>query len=85
MLPTFGEDMSVEFIHCSRAELSGAQLSAPKKWTVGPRGPTIRGPIVRPEKVDSWAPDSSALEQCMNSTDICSPNVGSIYPIQIYI
>ena len=30
-------------------------------------------------------PYSSALEQCINSTDTCSPNVGSIYPIQIYI
>ena len=46
------------------------------------QGRTFRGPIVRPEKVDSWAPD---LEQCINSTDICSSNVGSIYPIQIYI
>ena len=31
MLPTFGEQMSVDFIHCHRAQLSGAQLS---------RGPT---------------------------------------------
>ena len=74
---------------CHRAQLSGAQLSAPKKWTVGPRtvgprGPTVRGPIDHPEKVDCWAPDSWAMWQCIKSTDICSPNVGSIYPIQIY-
>ena len=25
-----------------------------------PQGPTVRGPIVHPEKVDSWAPDSWA-------------------------
>ena len=54
--------------------------------TIGPRGPSVRGPIVRPEKVDSWAPDSSALEQCINSTDICSPNISNtnIY-IDVYI
>ena len=47
MLPTFGEHMSVEFIHCSRAELSGAQLStffragnwAPDSWAPGPNCP----------------------------------------------
>ena len=33
---------------------------------------------------DCWAPDSWAMWQCIKSTDICSPNVGSIYPIQIY-
>ena len=49
-----------------------------------PQGPTVRGPIVHPEKVDSWAPDSWALWQCIKSTDICSPNDGSTYPIQIY-
>ena len=57
--------MSVEFIHCSRAKLSGVQLSTFYGWTIGPRGPTVR-----PQKVDSWAPDSLALEQCINSTDI---------------
>ena len=46
MLPTFGEHMSVEFIHCSRAELSGAQLSTFSGRTIGPRGPTVRGPTV---------------------------------------
>ena len=54
--------MSVEFIHCSRAKLSGAQLSSfsgrtvgPR--TVGPRGPTVRGPTVHFLRADSWAPD----------------------------
>ena len=47
------------------AQLFGAQLSAPKKWqigprTVGPRGPVVRGPTVRPQKVANWAPDSWA-------------------------
>ena len=67
--------MSVKFIYWYwiypanywRAQLSGAQLSAPKKWqigprTVGPRGPVVRGPTVRPEKVTNWAPDSWAPE-----------------------
>ena len=41
--------------------LSRAQLSALKKWqigprTVGPRGSVVRGPTVRPEKVANWAP-----------------------------
>ena len=40
------------------AQLSGAQLSALKKWTVGPRGPTVR-----PDKMDNWAPDSWAPGQ----------------------
>ena len=30
------------------AQLSGAQLSALKKWQIGPRGPVVRGPTVRP-------------------------------------
>ena len=43
------------------ARLSGAQLSAPQKWqigprTVGPRGLIVRGPTVRREKVANWAP-----------------------------
>ena len=54
MLPTFGEHTSVEFIHCSRAKLSGAQLSTFWGRTVGPR--TV-GPL------DSWAPDSWAPGQ----------------------
>ena len=37
MLPTFGEHMSVEFIHCSIAKLSGAQLSTFLGRIVGPR------------------------------------------------
>ena len=55
----------------------GAQLSTFWGWKVGPRtvGPRTVGPW------DIWSPDSSALEQCINSTDTCSPNVGSIYPI----
>ena len=61
MLPTFGEQMSVDFVHFPRAQLSGAQLSAPKKWTVGPRGSTIRGPTERPEKVDCWATENLQL------------------------
>ena len=33
----------------------GAQLSAPKNWTVGPRGPTVRGPTVRgPIRLEPW-------------------------------
>ena len=28
-------------------KVKDAQLSAPKMWTVGPRGPTVRGPTVR--------------------------------------
>ena len=58
MLPTFGEQMSVDFIHCPRAQLSGgpngplfqggqlgpgAQLSGAQLS----RGPTVRGPTVR--------------------------------------
>ena len=39
-----------------RSSLSGAQLSALKKWQIGswttePRGPVVLGPTVRPEKV----------------------------------
>ena len=43
---------------------------------LGPRtvGPRTVGPL------DSWAPGPNC-----HSTDICSPNVGIIYPIQIYI
>ena len=44
------------------AQLSGAQLSAPQKWQIGPRGPVVRGPTVRPKKVANWAPDSWAPE-----------------------
>ena len=42
------------------AQLSRAQLWAPKKRTVGPRTVGPRGPTVRPEKVANWAPDSWA-------------------------
>ena len=45
-------------------KLSWAQLSAPKKWTFGPRGPVVRGPTVRPKKVANLAPDSWAPEIC---------------------
>ena len=38
MLPAFGEYMSVEFIHCSRAQLSEAQLSTFLGRTIGPMG-----------------------------------------------
>ena len=48
----FGKTCQLEGF-CPRAQLSGAQLSTLKKWTVGPRGP-----VVQPEKLDSWAPDS---------------------------
>ena len=37
MLPTFGEQMSVDFIHCHMAQLSGAQQSTFSGWTIGPR------------------------------------------------
>ena len=56
VLDIFGEHMSVEFIHCSWAELSGAQLSTFSGRTIGPRTVGPQGPTVRPEKVDSWAP-----------------------------
>ena len=51
MLPKFWEHMSGEFIHCSRAKLSGAQLSTFWGRIVGPRtvGPRTVGPL------DSWA------------------------------
>ena len=55
---------------------------------LGELGPGQLGPgaqLSALKKVDSWTPDSLALEQCINSTDICSQNFGSIYPIQIYI
>ena len=39
MLPTFGEQMLVDFVHFPRAQLSGAQLSTLKKWIVGPNLP----------------------------------------------
>ena len=59
--------MSLKIPNGLGAQLSGAQLSAPKKWqigprTVGPRGPVVRGPTVRPPKVANWAPDSWAPE-----------------------
>ena len=40
--------MSVEFIHFSRAKLSGAQLSTFSGWTIGPRrvGPWGRNPPI---------------------------------------
>ena len=44
------------------AQLSGAQLSALKKWQIGPQGPVVRGPTLRPEKVANLAPDSRAPE-----------------------
>ena len=67
MLPTFGEQMSVDFVHCPRAQLSGgpnsplfqggqlgpgaqlsgAQLSALKKWTVGPPGQSGPGAMYK--------------------------------------
>ena len=49
-------------------------------------GPNCPGPNCPPPKVDSWAPDSLALEQCINSIDICSPNISNtnIY-IDVYI
>ena len=37
------------------------------------------------QNVHSLTLRSLALEQCINSTDVYSPNVGSIYPMQIYI
>ena len=45
-----------------------AQMSAPKKWTIGPQG-NLQDNL-----------------QCIDFTDIIYfPNVGSLYPIQIYI
>ena len=68
------------------ARLSGAQLSTFSRRTVGPR--TV-GPL------DSWAPDNWAPGKYINLADICSrnvpisdiysPNIGNIYPMQIYI
>ena len=48
------------------AQLSRAQLSAPKKWQIGPctvwaRGLVVREPTVSHEKVANWAPDSASL------------------------
>ena len=67
------------------AQLSGAQLSTFSRRTVGPR--TV-GPL------DSWAPDNWAPGKYINLADICSrnvppsdiysPNIGNIYPMQIY-
>ena len=45
----------------------GAQLSTLKKWQIGPQGPIVRGPTVRPEKVAKWATDSWGLQT--NRTD----------------
>ena len=63
----------------------GAQLSTFSRRTVGPR--TV-GPL------DSWAPDNWAPGKYINLADICSrnvpirdiysPNIGNIYPMQIY-
>ena len=42
LVPKFGDHMSVEFKHCSRAELSGAQFPALKKvasWAPRQFGP----------------------------------------------
>ena len=63
MLPKFGGHMSVEFIHCSRAELSGAQLSTFSGQTIGPRtvgpqSPNVQGPICLEPLEATGAPDS---------------------------
>ena len=67
------------------SRLSGAQLSTSPRRTVGPR--TV-GPL------DCWAPDNWAPGKYSNLADICSrnvpisdiysPNIGNIYPMQIY-
>ena len=62
LVPKFGDHMSVEFKHCSRAELSGAQLStffradswAPDSWAPGPKCPLF--------VADSWAPDNTTRQ-----------------------
>ena len=53
---------------------SGAQLSAPKKWTIGPRGePPGQPSMYKFHRYYIYSPGG------------ISPNVGSLYPIQIYI
>ena len=65
---------NVHFLYIYRAQLSGAQLSAPKKWTIGPRGePPGQPSMYKFHRYYIYSPGG------------ISPNVGSLYPIQIYI
>ena len=45
-----------------------------------PHGPTVRGPIVHPEKVDSWAPDSWAPGPNCPGPNYPPPKSGQLGP-----
>ena len=76
---------SVEFIHCSKAKLSGAQLSTFSGRTVGPCplfrgpiawGPTVRGPICQ-------EPECTVSVECsQRCSQKCSQESASISIIQ---
>ena len=81
MPPTFGEQMSVDFVHFPRAQLSG-----------GPNSPLFQGGQLGPGQLSPGAQLSGAqlstfwgrtVGPCGRNppTEMYSPNVGSFYPI----
>ena len=101
MPPTFGEQMSVDFVHFPRAQLSGgpnsplfqggqlgpgqlspgAQLSTFSGRTVGPRGPTVRGPI----RLESYLHQPESHQLSWTKGVLLRERLGPIDRIEVYL